>query len=233
MTKIVILADLHGNMPATKAMEQELERIQPDEIYFLGDAVGKGPENDKTCDWVRSHCQYFVGGNWDYGISQGVYSENDFYQNQLGQERLNWLKSLPKELSLTVSGIEFRLFHGRPVTPLFQGSDTDDQLASFFTSGDKTYGGFICADSHRPYQRLTEKGYAINTGSVGNSLCVTRAHALFIEGEKDCMDAAPLHLSTLSVPYDNQAAVAIARDTVELPNREAYIKEILTGVYSR
>ena len=40
--KIVLLADLHGNMVATKAMEQELERIRPDEVYFLGDAIGKG-----------------------------------------------------------------------------------------------------------------------------------------------------------------------------------------------
>ena len=39
--KIVLLADLHGNMVATKAMEQELDRIRPDEVYFLGDAIGK------------------------------------------------------------------------------------------------------------------------------------------------------------------------------------------------
>ena len=30
--KIVLLADLHGNMIATKAMEQELDRIRPDEV---------------------------------------------------------------------------------------------------------------------------------------------------------------------------------------------------------
>lgn len=41
--KIVLLADLHGNMVATEAMERELDRIGPDEVWFLGDAVGKGP----------------------------------------------------------------------------------------------------------------------------------------------------------------------------------------------
>ena len=56
--KIVVLADLHGNMVATEAMERELERIQPDDIWFLGDAVGKGPESDKTIDWVRTHCKH-------------------------------------------------------------------------------------------------------------------------------------------------------------------------------
>ena len=46
MGKILFLADIHGNMPAIQALEKEIEIIQPDEIWFLGDAVGKGPEND-------------------------------------------------------------------------------------------------------------------------------------------------------------------------------------------
>ena len=55
MQKILFLADLHGNMPATLALEKEIEKIKPDDIWFLGDAVGKGPESDKTLDWVRKN----------------------------------------------------------------------------------------------------------------------------------------------------------------------------------
>ena len=54
--RIVMLADLHGNLPATLAMERELQRLRPDQVWFLGDAVGKGPSNAETCDWVRAHC---------------------------------------------------------------------------------------------------------------------------------------------------------------------------------
>ena len=50
--KIVVLADVHGNMEAVEALEKELERIRPDDICFLGDAVGKGPESDKAIDWA-------------------------------------------------------------------------------------------------------------------------------------------------------------------------------------
>ena len=70
MSKIIFLADLHGNMPATLALEKEMEKIKPDDVWFLGDAVGKGPENDKTLDWVRSNCKHFIAGNWDDGIVQ-------------------------------------------------------------------------------------------------------------------------------------------------------------------
>ncbi|MCR5500573.1 MAG: metallophosphoesterase [Acetatifactor sp.] len=68
--KIVVLADLHGNMVATEAIEQELNKIQPDDIWFLGDAVGKGPESDKTIDWVREHCNHWIAGNWDRILSE-------------------------------------------------------------------------------------------------------------------------------------------------------------------
>ena len=88
--KIVLLADLHGNMVATEAMERELEKIRPDDIWFLGDAVGKGPESDRTCDWARTHCGHWIAGNWDRSMS--MYPEyNAFYRQQLGKERIDWL----------------------------------------------------------------------------------------------------------------------------------------------
>ena len=40
--KIVLLVDLHGNMVATEAMEKELDRIQPDDVWFLGILSEKG-----------------------------------------------------------------------------------------------------------------------------------------------------------------------------------------------
>ena len=70
MDKILFIADLHGNMPATLALEKEINRIQPDDIWFLGDAVGKGPESDKTVDWVRAHCNHFLSGNWDVFVDR-------------------------------------------------------------------------------------------------------------------------------------------------------------------
>lgn len=233
MAKIVLLADLHGNKPATLALENELKRIEPDEVYFLGDAVGKGPDSAWTCDWVRENCHHALGGNWDYWVGSDEIADNKFYSRQLGKERLEWLNALPKEMELIVSGIRFRLFHGRPVAPLFQGSDSDELLSSFFTVGEKKYDGIICGDSHRPYERVTKMGYAWNTGSVGNSLGVPRVHALMLEGEKGCVEPAPIRMTTLSLPYENEQAAALARKCEGLPNGEAYVREVLTGIYSR
>ena len=68
--RIALIADLHGNRPATLALERDLLITRPDQIYCLGDLVGKGPSNDFTCDWVRARAQLILGGNWDDGVGQ-------------------------------------------------------------------------------------------------------------------------------------------------------------------
>ena len=47
--KLVLVGDLHGNLPATEAIAREIARIGADDIWYLGDAVGKGPSNAETC----------------------------------------------------------------------------------------------------------------------------------------------------------------------------------------
>ena len=88
----------------------------------------------------------------------------------------------------------------------------------------------ICADSHRPFVRPLHDGYAMNTGSVGDNLGVPRAHALLLEGEEE---ESPLRITVLSVPYDNREAVKRAELCPDLPMREAFQREVMTGIYSR
>ena len=230
--RILFLADLHGNMPAARAMQSVIQEISPDDIWFLGDAVGKGPQSAETCDWVREHCRHFIGGNWDYGIGGREFPADVYYWEQLGAERMQWLLSLPREAELTLSGIRFRLFHGRPVTDLLQ-ADTDRKLLeSVFHTPSGDFGGAVFADSHRPFFRTLSSGYLMNTGSVGNSMGVPNAHALLVEGTPG-KERRPLLCTVLCVPYDNEAAAALARNDPDLPRKEAYIREVLTGIYSR
>lgn len=239
MGKILFLADIHGNMPAVRALEKEIEKIAPDDIWFLGDAVGKGPESDQAVDWVRSHCRHFVKGNWDDGIcrdfTEKKWPGNEFHCKQLGEERVKWLESLPLEDEVLIGGVWFRLIHGRPVDRLYQAYDDWKELEMGFHSkiSDREYHGYICADSHMPYIRTCGRGYAINTGSVGNSLGFPRVHAALIEGEIGTEELSPIRCEILSIPYDNQEAAAIAEKYPGFPDLKAWQKEVLTGEYSR
>ena len=61
MGKILFLSDIHGNMPAVYALENEIKKIDIDEMWFVGDAVGKGPEGDKAVDC--QFCKLFWRGD--------------------------------------------------------------------------------------------------------------------------------------------------------------------------
>ena len=131
MKKIAMLGDLHGNLTATLAMEKALKDYHVDEIWFLGDAVGKGPQSRETCDWVRANCTRFVGGNWDYGIGGKRFAADNYFWDQLGEERMNWLNTLPLDMDEWISGTHFRFFHGRPVTDLMLVQHDKSVLAQF------------------------------------------------------------------------------------------------------
>lgn len=235
MIKIFLLSDLHGNMTATEAMAREIDGIAPDRVIFLGDAVGKGPRNDETCDWVREHCDTVVGGNWDYGVGNKAFAPDGFFWDQLGEERLKWLRELPEEQELKLSGFTFRLFHGRPMKPLMQGYDPDEVLMKAFENPqNREYDAVVFGDSHRPFIRTTSGRYIMNTGSVGNNLGgVARAHAILLEGDPDTEEKTSFRSTLISIPYDNKAEAEIARNTPDLPKQESYIREVLTGHYSR
>ena len=106
--RVALVGDLHGNWPATQAISREISRMHVDEIWFLGDAVGKGPSSAQTCDWVMQNCTLCVGGNWDFGIGGREYAADQYYWDQLGEERMAWLRSLPREAEATIGGIRFR-----------------------------------------------------------------------------------------------------------------------------
>ena len=85
--RIALFADLHGNWPATQALERDLARRGADRLYCLGDLVGKGPCSDRTFDWAMANCDLVLGGNWDYGIGYRQFAPDDFYWAQLGEAR--------------------------------------------------------------------------------------------------------------------------------------------------
>ena len=149
--QIALIADLHGNRPAVEALEKDLSYIKPDQIICLGDVVGKGPSNDFTFDWAFSHCDLILGGNWDYGVGYQEFPNDQYYWEQLGEERLNALRELPREHEITVSGRRIRLFHGRPVMENLIVAQNDISLIDPFFTDDqgKRYDAVIYADAHR------------------------------------------------------------------------------------
>jgi protein phosphatase len=194
----------------------------------LGDLVGKGPRSDRTFDWAVRNCSVVLGGNWDYGVGRKEFHRDSFYHRQLGQKRLDALAALPREKRIRLSGRNIRVIHGRPVMGrLLNIQDSREALAAFLKPD---FDMLIYADCHRQGVR-TLGGQIVNVGSVGNALGVPMVQYALLEGVPG--DApAPLVTSFITLPYDNQAAAREAEAEPELPDAQAYIQEVLTGVYA-
>lgn len=232
MRRIALVADLHGNLPATMALDEDLKRRGLTDIWCLGDIVGKGPNSAETFDWAVQNCQIILRGNWDEGIAQKHFSRNDqFYFDQLGEARMQKLGELPFEHHFMLSGKRIRLLHGRPIMKELQSiRDTSDNLRWLFEPDFDVVG---YADVHRPgYRSLYFPGLLFNTGSVGNALGIPMVQYAILQGE-DGSTPAPFDITFVSIPYDNEQAIRDAENTPGFPNIESYIKEIRHGEYGR
>jgi len=226
--RIALVSDLHGNYTAVKALEEDLKKRTPDEIWCLGDLVGKGPSSDLSFDWALKNCQVILGGNWDYGIGRREFPRDGFYHQQLGKERLAVLSALPLEKHLMMSGRHIRLIHGRPV--MNKLLYIQDSREAFDALLEPDYNMLIYADCHRQGMR-TLGGQIVNIGSVGNALGVPMVQYALLEGVPGDQPA-PLELRFITVPYNNRAAALEAEGQPDLPHADAYISEVLTGVYA-
>lgn len=233
MIRIALVADLHGNRPATEALERDLNRQKPDRVYCLGDIVGKGPSSDFTYDWAMQNCDLILGGNWDFGVGYKRFPLDDFYWQQLGEERLETLKNLPTEKEITLSGRRIRLFHGRPVMEeLVTAHMAGELIEPFFQDGrGGRYDVVAYADAHRQAMRTMTPGIFVNCGSVGNALGIPRCCYAILCGEEEGDGEWEIRLRQLD--YDREQAIQDAMNAPKVPRIESYIREIRTGLYSR
>lgn len=232
--RIALVADLHGNRPATLALERDLEQQRPDRVLCLGDVVGKGPSSDFTFDWAFANCEVVLGGNWDLGVGLKRFPADDFYWEQLGETRLRRLTQLPLEYELWLSGRRIRLFHGRPVMPelVWAHSPVNDIWPYFAAPDGGRYDVVGYADAHRQAMRTLTPGVLFNTGSVGNALGEPQCCYALLEGEEG-RERAPFEIRLRRLDYDREQAVRDALAAPRVPRIETYVNEIRTGVYSR
>ncbi|MDD3334857.1 MAG: metallophosphoesterase family protein [Eubacteriales bacterium] len=231
---IALVADLHGNRPATETLAKDLAQIKPQRVICLGDIVGKGPDNAFTFDWAMSHCDLVLGGNWDYGVGFQKFEPDVFYWEQLGQKRLQQLQQLPQETELWVSGRRVRLFHGRPIMDnLVVAHHGEDVIMPYFQDQNgQRYDAVIYADAHRQALRTMSPGLFVNIGSVGNAMGIPQCcYALLDVTEGKAI--APFEVRLRQLDYDRDQAVKDALAAPRVPRIDAYIHEIQTGIYSR
>jgi putative phosphoesterase len=128
--KLVIVADIHGNWPALKAvLEAEPDA---DTFAFLGDVVDYGPHPGPCLRWVAANAEHRVRGNHDNALASGVAcrsmgSFREFsivtrlwHETQVTHADREFLRSLPTLDWFEWGGRHFRMAHATPQGDLFE-----------------------------------------------------------------------------------------------------------------
>src|SRR5579885_2681480 len=127
--RYAVFSDIHANLEALEAVLAKIDEIaqqEPiDEIWFLGDLVGYGPNPNECIEKLRERTSVIIAGNHDWA-AVGKISLEDFSQaarisaewtaRQLTEEHREFLANLPERLEFG----ECTLVHGSPYGPLWE-----------------------------------------------------------------------------------------------------------------
>ena len=68
LLRIAVLSDVHGNLPAFRAVLDDASGHEPDAVWFLGDLVGYGAQPDECAELAQERCDLCLAGNHDLGV---------------------------------------------------------------------------------------------------------------------------------------------------------------------
>lgn len=115
MEKIAIISDIHGNITALNSVLEDIRQRGITRIFCLGDLVIKCSNPDLVVDMIKENCEVVIKGNCDDIVVNNCTIPTQFWTKEtLGQDRLNYLDSLPNSYDFYMSGYLIRLFHASP-----------------------------------------------------------------------------------------------------------------------
>ncbi|HEY7936984.1 MAG TPA: YfcE family phosphodiesterase [Candidatus Limnocylindrales bacterium] len=186
MARIAVLSDVHGNLVALEAVRAALRKERPDAVMICGDLVLNGPDPAGVVDAIRAlegDGALVVAGNtdiavadFDYaaafpsmmdGVPESIRSAAEWAHDQLGEERIDWLRRLPAERRLRIGELLVLATHASP------GSQTDGFDAALDANvmierASRTDARVICCGhTHLPEVRDLGWKLVVNAGSAG------------------------------------------------------------------
>lgn len=195
--RYAVFSDIHANLEALEAVLAKIDEIaqqEPiDEIWFLGDLVGYGPNPNECIEKLRERTSVIIAGNHDWA-AVGKISLEDFSQaarisaewtaRQLTEEHREFLANLPERLEFG----ECTLVHGSPYGPLWEYLTSEVLAERSFQYFDTRY----CFVGHTHVPIIFQQPYDISNIPT-TPLNVLENGNIHIETEDRQAEADELH----------------------------------------
>jgi protein phosphatase len=242
--RIAVISDIHGNLTALEAVLRDCRARGVSAIYNLGDLAGKGPDGPEVIDRCRQACDVNIFGNWDdLMLREETQSTSvQWHRQRIGQERIEWLRQLPRSFDFRLSGRNVRLFHASAQSVwnrVYPEADHETRLAMFqntdLTGYDHPQPDVVgYGDIHHAFIMpffVPKNKTLFNAGSVGNSLDEPRATYIILSGVRDSEDRDhPFAIQLIRLPYDIDDVVSRAY-ALGTPHAEQLEIELRDAIY--
>jgi predicted phosphodiesterase len=177
--RLALLSDQHGNDVAFRAVVEDLERLEVEEVVCLGDTAQGGLQPAETLDRLRDLGCATVLGNADAFLLQVPEDSpepiddrqlqvREWTLSQLDESHLAQIRSFEPVVRRQAAGADLLFFHGSPRSyddVLLPESDA----AALEPFGD--HGAALLAGGHTHLQwtRRIDDALYVNPGSIGIS----------------------------------------------------------------
>ncbi|GIK29604.1 MAG: metallophosphoesterase family protein [Anaerolineae bacterium] len=213
MTRIAVLSDIHGNLPALRAVMRDLESFTVDHVVVAGDVINWGPFNREVIEVVLDQRWTVIRGNNEYYLLDydtdrqpehwRTFTMPQWLHRQM-ESYVNVIAGWPDAIQLRYRDAPpIYMTHGWPGNPwraphpLVTPDDAERQLSSVAETW------MITAHSHLWLNDTFGARHLFNAGTVGVPLDRDiRASYMLLEGDERGWRAV-----FRRVPYDVGAVV--------------------------
>lgn len=234
--RIAVIADIHANLPALRAVLAHASRHKVGALWNLGDSVGYGAFPEEVVRVLRENNVLSIMGNYDLKVldferqtrNWGLLTDPEkclalrWAYEQLSSDSRAYLRALSQQVRLRVKGHRVMLVHGSPAS-IEEGLDGETpkmrlrELAALVKDDI-----VLCAHSHRPFARRIRSVWFVNPGSVGRpDDGDSRASYAIVKLKRDLVE-----VKHYRVAYDVERAARAIRQH-DLP--EVFAQMILQG----
>ena len=189
--RYALISDIHANLPALKAVLDDIAGRSIDATYHLGDLVGYAPWPNETVALLEEAGAPGISGNYDSTVGTDYTHCGCRYEDPKQEEQshlsFEWTKAhTSPEVKRHLAGLPFRLdlkplgghaagptvilVHGAPtLNTLYWTEDRPDSFCLKMAQQAGAKAGDVIAfgHTHKPWHREVGGILFVNTGSVG------------------------------------------------------------------
>ena len=198
MTRLAILADIHGNLQALDAVRRDLDRERIDRVIVAGDSINWGPSSAEVLDIIEREGWAVIRGNNEYYLldydtprAPAAWTPEDFrvlpwLREQVSGERHSIVATWPDTLSLRFPDAPaIRVVHGSPRShwePIHRDT-SPEVLATMLAGVDESY--VLAGHTHLTMDRSVDGWRIFNPGSAGLPLDgIFDAQYMLLDGDE-------------------------------------------------